>query len=189
MSKENSVAAPSLIKGERVILEPLAAQRSEDLLKFYEKNRAFLKAFSPTWPKDFFQESFWQRKIWASSQDWESDKAYRFVLKSKSGEIIGNINLSQVCRGAFQNAYLGYAVDEDYQGQGIMTEAVSLVTKFTFEKIKLHRLQANTLVDNIGSQKVLLKNGFNEEGLAKNYLEIDGSWCNHKLFASTNPDY
>ena len=177
MSKENSSPAPALIKGKLLKIEPLAAQRPEDVLLFYKKNKDFFRPFSPTWPDGFFIESFWQRKIWASSQDWQNDLAYSFVLKDFNEKIIGNINLSQVCRGAFQNAYLGYGIDHDQQGKGQMTEAVHLIVKFAFEKLRLHRVQANTLVDNIPSQKVLLKNDFVEEGFAKNY------------FARINPHY
>lgn len=191
MSKEITPPAPSLLRGSLIRVEPLAAQKPENVLSFYKKNKDFLRSFSPTWPSHFFEESFWQRKIWASSQDWQNDLTYRFVIKALENdeEVIGNINLSQICRGAFQNAYLGYGIDQELQGRGLMTEAVGLVVSFAFEKLKLHRVQANTLVENIGSQRVLLKNNFVEEGLAKSYLEINGIWADHKLFACINPNY
>jgi ribosomal-protein-alanine N-acetyltransferase len=188
MSKDFTPPAPGLIVGEKVHIEPLSAQRPKVMAKYMTKNSDFFKKFSPTWPTDYLSESYWQRKIWASSQDWQKDSAYRFVI-TMNENVIGHINLTQTFRGPFQNCFLGYALDQDFQGRGLMKEAVGLIIDFAFQKLNLHRVQANTLVDNIASQKVLLANSFHEEGLAKNYLEIDGKWCDHKMYARLNESW
>ncbi len=188
MSKEFTSPSPGLIKGQHIDLEPLSAQHPQDVTQYMLRNSSFFKEYSPTWPADYLSESYWQRKIWASSQDWQNDSAYRFVIKL-SQEIVGHINLTQTFRGPFQNTFLGYALDQDFQGRGFMKEAVGLITDFAFDKLNLHRIQANTLVDNIASQKVLLANNFHEEGLAKNYLEINGRWQDHKMYARLNESW
>ena len=74
---------------------------------------------------------------------------------------------------------------EQFAGQGLMTEAVGVVLPFFFDTLGLHRLQAAFLPHNIASRRVLEKNGFREEGFAENYLQIDGKWADHVLFALT----
>lgn len=187
MSNEFTHPMPTIVAGDRVTLEPMASQAVSEVLDFIVRNHDFLKKFSPTTPTDYTTESYWQRKIWASSQDWQNDKVYRFIIRHQD-RLIGHINLSQVFRGPFQNAFLGYALDQEFQGQGLMSEAVALMVKFSFEKLKLHRIQANTLIDNIGSQKVLTKNNFQKEGHAKAYLEINGKWQDHYMFALLNEE-
>ena len=98
------------------------------------------------------------------------------------GHAAGFVGLSHVARGALQSAVLSYWVDEALNGRGLCTRAVSAVIEIAFGELALHRLEAGTLVDNFGSQRVLEKNGFERIGLARSYLLIGGEWRDHVLF-------
>ncbi len=93
-----------------------------------------------------------------------------------------------VVRGPWQNANIGYYVDRTWNGRGVCTEAVGLVVGFAFDRAGLHRVQAAVMPRNTPSIRVLEKNGFRREGLAPRYLQIDGVWENHVIFARTTED-
>jgi [ribosomal protein S5]-alanine N-acetyltransferase len=90
--------------------------------------------------------------------------------------------LSNVVRGPLQSANLGYWVAERANGRGLATKAVGEVIPIAFGELGLHRLEAGTLVDNVASQRVLEKNGFEQIGIARDYLHIGGAWRDHMLF-------
>ena len=85
-------------------------------------------------------------------------------------------------RRAFQSGNLGYWVAGERCGRGVATAAVAATCAFAFEELELHRLEAGTLLHNVGSQIVLDRNGFVPFGVARDYLRIAGSWCDHVLF-------
>jgi ribosomal-protein-alanine N-acetyltransferase len=87
-----------------------------------------------------------------------------------------------VLRGALQSATLSYWVDEARNGRGLCTRAVATVIDFAFGELGLHRIEAGTLPDNFGSQRVLEKNGFERYGVARRFLLIAGEWRDHVLF-------
>lgn len=172
----------------RLNIIPTSDAVASEILAYHEKNRDFLKPYNPTPPDDFYTEAFFQRKIWASQKEWQEDKSYRFIIKLKEhSPVIGAVNFSQVFRGPLQSCYLGYGLDEDHQGQGYMTEALTNLVDFMFKEIKIHRISANYLVDNPRSGRVLEKIGFMKEGLAPKYLHIDGKWRDHILTSKVNP--
>lgn len=104
--------------------------------------------------------------------------------------VIGSINLSNLARGPFQSCNLGYALDATFQGFGLMHEALRAVVNEAFAPaINLHRIQAAVRPNNLRSLAVLQRLGFREEGLARDYLYIDGAWRDHRLFALTNPGF
>lgn len=177
------------MKTDRLIITPTSQCSPEKVLDYHLRNRKYLTPFNPTPPPDFYTEAYWQRKIWASQQDWERDSAYRFALYEgeDSKVIIGLINYSQVFRGPLQSCFLGYSIDETKQSLGLMTEALIFLNEFMFKEKGLHRISANYLVDNVKSGRVLEKLGFEREGLAKKYLNINGTWQDHILTSKINP--
>jgi ribosomal-protein-alanine N-acetyltransferase len=119
--------------------------------------------------------------------EWEEDRGYALFAFADS-TIVGKIALSHVVRGAMEGAYLGYWVAGDAQGRGLATALVAAAVKFAFATAGLHRLQAAVMPRNVGSLRVLAKNGFREEGLALRYLQIAGKWEDHRIFARTVED-
>lgn len=102
---------------------------------------------------------------------------------------VGEINLSSVQRGPFQNAYVGYWIDEAAAGHGYVPEAFVVLCRFAFEDLALHRLQASIIPRNQRSHRVVQKLGLRNEGVAVRYLEINGVWEDHVRYAITVEDW
>jgi ribosomal-protein-alanine N-acetyltransferase len=111
----------------------------------------------------------------------EREGKHDFAILDGTG-IVGTLQLSNVVRGPLQSANLGYWVAERLNGRGLATKAVADVILVAFGELGLHRLEAGTLVDNVASQRVLEKNGFERIGVARGYLHIGGAWRDHVLF-------
>ena len=105
------------------------------------------------------------------------------------GRFAGQITLGEIVRGALCSGYVGYWLDRDLAGRGIMPIALALVADHVFREGGLHRIEANIRPDNRTSLSVVRKVGFAEEGLRRKYLAIDGTWCDHLSFALLVDDY
>ena len=105
-------------------------------------------------------------------------------------QALGQIHLSQIARAPFCNALLGYSIDAAHEGRGLMREALDAVLADAFgPRVGLHRVQANVRPENTRSLALLERLGFEREGLAREYLFIDGAWCDHVLTARRAPDW
>jgi ribosomal-protein-alanine N-acetyltransferase len=105
------------------------------------------------------------------------------------GTFCGEINLSSIQRGPFQNAYVGYWTDQKWAGQGIMPEALVVLARFAFEELHLHRIQVSIIPRNASSRRVVEKLGLRNEGTAERYLEINGVWEDHVRYAITAEEW
>ena len=106
-----------------------------------------------------------------------------------NGAFRGEINISSVQRGPFQNAYIGYWIDEAVAGQGLMPEAVVVCLRFAFEDLHLHRVQISIIPRNVASRRIPEKLGLRDEGTAVGYLEINGVWEDHVRYAMTSDEW
>lgn len=179
------------IETERLVLRPPdlgdAAALRELLIRSADHLRPWSPAPAPG--RDPAALSSQRALIEHQREEWRRDRTYAFLLEPRAGGApLGRITLSQVFRGPFLNASLGYWIAADAQGSGYTTEAVRAVVRFAFGPLGLHRVQAGTLPHNAASQRVLLKAGFTQEGYAKNYLRIAGRWQDHVLFAITSDE-
>ncbi|USG68386.1 GNAT family N-acetyltransferase [Brevibacillus ruminantium] len=167
-------------------MRPLRISDAPAMLALRLRNQHFLQPFEPIRPASFFTLEEQARQLEEAERCFLHGTGYSFgIFAKESGILIGRVNLSNVSRGAWQNATLGYLLDQSYNGQGIMTEAVGQVVRFAFTEGQLHRVQAAVMPHNLGSIKVLLKNGFRQEGLSLRYLQINGVWEDHLIFART----
>lgn len=118
------------------------------------------------------------------------ESAFHFLLLTqKEDEIIGVANYSNVMRGAFNACFLGYSVGEKWQGQGYMSEALTETLRYMQRQQGMHRIMANYMPHNLRSGNLLAKHGFEREGYAKNYLQINQEWRDHVLTALTTRSY
>ena len=97
--------------------------------------------------------------------------------------MLGGLTIGGIRRGVAQAATLGYWMGERYAGKGRMTRAVAAATRYGFSTLRLHRIEAACLPENIASMTLLERNGFRREGMARAYLKIDGAWRDHVLYA------
>lgn len=125
----------------------------------------------------------------ARSRDWQLGTGYGFGVFTESGDFAGEMNLSSVQRGPFQNAYIGYWIDEACAGQGYTPEALVATARFAFEDLGLHRLQVAIIPRNGPSRRVVEKLGLREEGVALRYLEINGVWEDHVRYGFTAEEW
>jgi ribosomal-protein-alanine N-acetyltransferase len=111
------------------------------------------------------------------------------VVHRDTGDLVGVINVNNLIRGAFQNAFLGYYGFVPHGGQGLMHEGMQLVLRHAFRKLKLHRLEANIQPENQASIALARKCGFVREGFSRRYLKIHGRWKDHERWAILSATY
>jgi ribosomal-protein-alanine N-acetyltransferase len=139
-------------------------------------NRDFLAPWEPVRGEEYFTEAGQRVSIGASLAEHERGRGLPFVIVDNDGAVVGRINLNTIVRGAAQSASLGYWLAQAAGGRGVATAAVRDIVRVAFAELGLHRIQADTLVDNDASQRVLKRNGFVRIGLAPRYLKIAGRW-------------
>ena len=156
---------------------------------YYQKNREFLKPFDPERDEIFYTSGYQYRLLIGDEAAQAEDTAYRFWIMEKADptQVIGTVCLSGITRGAFLSSFLGYKLDKAHGGRGYMTQAVRKVTQIGFDLLGLHRIEANVMPRNTPSLRVLQKVGYREEGLAKDYLKINGKWEDHIHMVLLNP--
>ena len=103
--------------------------------------------------------------------------------RHSDGALVGWANVSEIVRGGFQNAFLGYSGVAGFAGQGYMTETLQLVLRDAFMRLKLHRLEANIQPGNAASLRLAERCGFEREGFSPRYLKVGGRWCDHERWA------
>ena len=150
-----------------------------------EMNRRSKKLHRP-WLYAPVDEQSWERYI--ERLESERHNAWLVCLKD-TGAIVGVINMSEIVQGIFQSAYLGYYGGAAYAGQGYMTEGLSLLVNHAFNRLKLHRLEANIQPDNHRSLALVRRLGFRKEGYSPRYLKIGGRWRDHERWAITREDW
>lgn len=121
-------------------------------------------------------------------REWQLGTGYGFGLFI-GGEFAGEVNINNVQRGPFQNAYVGYWIDEAQAGNGYVPESLVLVFRFAFEDLGLHRLQISIIPRNTASRRVADKLELRDEGIALRYLEINGRWEDHVRYAITSEEW
>ncbi|MCF2717115.1 GNAT family N-acetyltransferase [Paenibacillus sp. UKAQ_18] len=159
------------------------------LLEIRRENFNFFKPFEPERPEIYFTLEEQARLISNGLEAAQAGQGYTFGLfLPENDKLIGRMELSGIARGPFQNANLGYFVDPAYHGQGYATSAVKDIIRYALNELDLHRIQAGVMPRNTPSNRVMEKAGFRREGLALNYLKINGVWEDHVLYAVTAED-
>lgn len=154
------------------------------LQTYLRANRARLAPFEPLRSDNYFSLEAIQQRIAQQLAEHEQQRGVALVVRLKSSEqIIATINFSNLIFGVFQACHLGFAIDQHHEGQGLMVEVLKAAIEFIRQDYGLHRIMANHLPDNVRSERLLNKLGFEREGFAKSYLKINGEWRDHVLTA------
>jgi [ribosomal protein S5]-alanine N-acetyltransferase len=148
------------------------------------ESRAFLSPWEPQWARDELTKGAFRRRLKRYAQEARGDTAYAFfVFRSQDDVLLGGCTLSNVRRGVTQCCALGYWIGERFSRQGYMFDAIRALVPFIFSTLGLHRIEAACLPSNDASKSLLTKLGFRQEGVARRYLQINGEWQDHLLFA------
>ena len=149
----------------------------------------FLREWEPTWASDHFsRKAFRNRVYWAHRAREEGRALALFLLRREDSRLLGAITLDSIRRGPSQSAQVGYWIGEDFARQGYMSEALAAVVDYAFTALDLSRIEAACLPENAASRGLLERAGFMYEGVAQSYLQINGRWRNHVLYASLRRD-
>jgi [ribosomal protein S5]-alanine N-acetyltransferase len=167
------------------VLIPVAREHIPALARLTRGNREFLAPTSPLRPEEYFTDEGQERAALESLPSAENGTALPMVIVDAAGNLVGTLNFNSIIRGAFQSASIAYWVSQDRNGEGFASAAVAAAKQIASDQLGLHRLQAETLVGNEASQRVLIKNGFIQYGQAPEYLKIAGRWQEHRLFQVT----
>jgi len=178
--------------GRRVLLRPLensdfsrwqeVRRRNEDWLTQWEPQRL------PGQPDVVEDHHAFATRCSARQRERQLGTGYGFGVFVE-GVFAGEINLNSIQRGPFQNAYIGYWIDETQAGNAYIPEAFVVLLRFAFEELHLHRVQAAIVPRNKASRRVAEKLDLRDEGTARQYLEINGVWEDHIRYAITNEDW
>jgi ribosomal-protein-alanine N-acetyltransferase len=169
----------------------MAPGHGELLAAFFQRNDRHLAPWDPPRPAGVMQAAYWESECERALQDYEDGAVVRWLMmpRDQPNAVIGRINFTQIVRGPFQSCMLGYAIDAAFEGQGLMREALEAAIEHVFASLRLHRIQASYIVDNRRSASLLKRLGFVREGLARNYLFINGAWRDHIVTAKLNKDF
>jgi ribosomal-protein-alanine N-acetyltransferase len=161
-------------------ISPLRAEDAPALAAAYERNREHLRPWDPVRPPAFFSVEGQQARVSAELEAVARGQLAVWLIRS--GEtVVGRVALNNVVMAAFRSAAVGYWVDAAHTRRGLATRAVEHACAEAL-RLGLHRVEAGTVVDNVASQMVLRRCGFEPFGTAPQYLWIAGTWRDHHLF-------
>lgn len=154
-----------------------------------EASVEFLKKWEPVWSTDHLtRRAFTNRVYWAQRAEAQGTALPMLLVRRADNQLLGALTLDNIRRGPSQTGTLGYWIGGPFARQGFMREAILALTHHAFIRMDLSRMEAACLPENAPSRGVLEKCGFKYEGVAQSYLQINGRWRNHVLYANLRGD-
>ncbi len=177
------------IDTERMTLRPPQHSDHRHWAGLRRASRDFLVPWEPSWAADHFaRKAFTNRVYWSQRAIASGSAIPLFLIRRADDSLLGAITLDNIRRGPAQAGTLGYWIGEPHARQGYMREAIEAVVHYAFTELDLSRVEAACLPENKASRGVLERSGFKYEGVAQSYLQINGRWRNHVLYASLRGD-
>ncbi len=182
-----------LLATERLILVVPTPDDAERMVVYATSNMEHSGPWEPVRDEAYYTKAHWKATLEQGLENARAGRSLPLVLVDRdspeSSAVRGHVTLSNIVRGPFQAAFLGYSLSADCVGMGLMSEALTVVVAHAFGPMNLHRIMANTMPSNERSRAVLERLGFVREGFAKDYLYIAGQWEDHILHALVNPNW
>ncbi len=173
------------LKTDRLVLRPPERRDFKSWRAARIESSDYLKPWEPVWSADHLTSRAFRARVAWSRRAVRLGRAYPFFLiDPDSGDVIGAATLDNIRKGPSQAGTLGHWIGQPYAGQGLMREAISSIMTYAFTEIGLGRIEAGTLPENTPSRRVLERSGFKYEGVAQAYLQINGRWRDHVLYAA-----
>ena len=174
---------------ERLMLRPPVHADFLQWTALRRESAAFLTPWEPTWAADHLtRRAFTSRVHWAQRVIGNGTGMPLFLIRQSDEVLLGAITLDNIRRGPAQDGTIGYWIGERHARQGYMREAIRTLSHHAFEVLDISRLQAACLPENAASRALLESCGFKYEGVAQSYLQINGRWRNHVLYANLRID-
>jgi ribosomal-protein-alanine N-acetyltransferase len=179
---------PVRLESERIVLRLPAHSDFSAWTALRTESRDFLTPWEPVWAGDHLsRKSFTNRVYWAQRASRGGTALPLFLLR-RDGLLLGAITLDNIRRGPAQMGTIGYWIGQPFARQGYMREAIKALVHHAFTELDLSRVEAACLPENAASRGVLEQSGFKYEGVAQSYLQINGRWRNHVLYANLRSD-
>ncbi|MFK7875734.1 MAG: GNAT family N-acetyltransferase [Paracoccaceae bacterium] len=177
------------LETERLSLRPPIHSDFREWVALRLASESHLVPWEPRWSDDHLsRKAFTNRVYWAQRSINSGSAVPLFLVRRSDDALMGAITLDNIRRGPAQSATLGYWTGADFARQGYMREAVHAMVHNAFTRLDLSRVEAACLPENAPSRGLLEKCGFKYEGVAQSYLQIDGRWRSHVLYASLRSD-
>ncbi len=177
------------IETERLTLRPPVHGDFVAWANLRRESATFLQPWEPSWSEDHLtRRAFSNRVYWAQRSARGGAALPMMLMRRADGVLVGAITLDNIRRGPAQAGTLGYWVGAAHARQGYMHEAIRAIVHYAFTDLDLSRVEAACLPENAASRGVLEKCGFKYEGVAQSYLQINGRWRNHVLYANLRSD-
>ena len=174
--------SPVRLEGARVVVRSTETDDATRIISYHDRNRAHLAPWEPAHPPAFYTEAFWLEKLREHADDRVRGTGNRFCIfeKPNEDEIAGMIGLFEIIpRAPVWRGRVGYSLDKNKEGRGLMSEALALVVRYAFDDLNLKRVQAGYVPHNARSAKVLERAGFEREAYCREYLFVGGQWHDH----------
>lgn len=153
-----------------------------EYVAYLKRNWSRFRSAMPTETGDTFSVEHHERRIGRLTNARPGEGIALFLVDRANDErIVGDINFSNIVHGPFRACHVGFKVDEEFEGRGMMEKALSVCCEMMFRRIGMHRIMANYRPENRRSAALLKRVGFEIEGLARDYLHLDGDWRDHVL--------
>ena len=179
---------PLRLETERMVLRLPAHADFGPWVELRVESRAFLTPWEPVWAQDHLaRKSFTNRVYWAQRASRNGTALPLFLIRRDS-TFLGAITLDNIRRGPAQSATIGYWIGQPFARQGYMREAIGALVHHAFTQLDLSRIEAACLPENAASRGVLERAGFKYEGVAQSFLQINGRWRTHVLYANLRHD-
>lgn len=177
------------IDTERMVLRPPMHVDFRPWSDLRRKSAEFLQPWEPSWSADHLtRKGFVNRVYWANRSIAQGTAVPLFLVRREGNLVIGAITLDNIRRGPSQAGTIGYWIGAEHSRQGYMQEALTALVHYAFEVLDLSRLESACLPENAASRALLEKCGYKYEGVAQSYLQINGRWRNHVLYANLRGD-
>jgi ribosomal-protein-alanine N-acetyltransferase len=180
---------PLILESQRLVQRPPRPGDEERLAAFVRDNREHFEPWEVDHPPEYFTAAFWERQVEQLAEETRAGRLLSLLVLDREdldGSILGRCTFSNITRGPFQAAYLGFGLARAAVGKGFMEEALTTAIDYSFGTLRLHRIMANYMPANARSGRLLRKLGFVPEGYARDYLYLAGGWQDHVLTALTN---
>lgn len=177
------------LETERMTLRPPIHGDFRQWAALRSESEAFLAPWEPTWARDHLsRKAFTNRVYWAQRSIANGTAVPLFLVRREDQTLLGAITLDNIRRGPAQAGTTGYWVGQAFARQGLMKEAIAAVVHYAFTTLDLSRIEAGCLPENTPSRRLLEQCGYKYEGVAQSYLQINGRWRNHVLYANLRND-
>ncbi|MEQ6376958.1 GNAT family protein [Bacillaceae bacterium S4-13-58] len=178
-----------IIESEELYLRPFQKKDARNLFRLVYDNQYFWSKVEPDHHPNYYTYNVQKQRLQDMIHSTGKGKEFNcgIFLREKE-QLIGEISIFHILRGPLNQGMVGFSLSKDYVGKGYGTQSLALMTKYAFNDLQLHRVEAAVAPSNIPSISILEKNGFVKEGLLRGYLLMKGQWKDHLLYSKLEND-